>query len=89
MIHLFFLPIFYISLMYLLLGLYTTFVLISDNRKLDNANNIKTSSEPINKKSSQKDNQSISTTPTHRYNLRSRTRKGPKHRPAFGGLMEI
>ena len=25
----------------------------------------------------------------HRYNLRSRTRKGPKHRPAFGGLVEI
>lgn len=25
----------------------------------------------------------------HKYNLRSRTRKGPKHRPAFGGLAEI
>ena len=85
-----FVPILYIGLMYFFLGvmgfLGVIIGLTQANSSTVSAPNKTKTKQKTRKTSMERKPDSV---PTHRYNLRSRTRKGPKHRPAFGGLMEI
>tara|TARA_B100001093_G_scaffold423159_1_gene415967 strand:+ start:463 stop:723 length:261 start_codon:yes stop_codon:yes gene_type:complete len=81
-----FIPILYAGLLYFFLGIFGVIGFLLGLLQTN------TSAEPVPPKTKKApsaediDGESYPT-PKHRYNLRSR--KGPKHRPAFGGLVEI
>ena len=84
--HILLLPFYYGIFMYLSMNVIRILGHILGLFQLDS-----TKKEPVEKivKNKNKETRSEKAAVRHRYNLRSRTRKGPKHRPAFGGLVEI
>ena len=90
-----FLPLFYFIYMFIFLAITKLTMRIADKynglttNKLNSTTNSKNPRKAAEKSSpkSFKTATALPATRPHGYNLRSR--KGPKHRPAFNGLMEI
>ena len=86
-----FVPVLYVALMYIFLGIFGVIGLLLGlaHSYMSRETVLTTSTAPPKIKKTSRSRSESPPKPRHRYNLRSRRRTGPKHRPAFGGLMEI
>ena len=86
-----FVPVLYVALMYIFLGIFGVIGLLLGlvQTYVGRETVPTTSASPTKIKKTSRSRSESPPKSTHRYNLRSRRRKGPKHRPAFGGLVEI